>query len=305
MEKLMSCFHEQLDKGFHADEAWRIALDVYHSHYKRKKQIDTLKDLKPGRKVLYLLLKTVWEIESPYNESDFGYAVIHYKERTEGFVPIEGLRDNKIYQILNEGPFDATKLQEGDYIWHIDKWVEFRGLDKFGNWMTLYHGGDVYSAKANEKEFQFYPYNEWKTLKPGRKVLNLFDDSRQRFHVYELTERDEKGLIGWKALYNGDNIFISDASFYDGKIQIIPEGPFSIDSCYEGMWVWAEKNNSKFVAKSGWKQIKNIWDKEYVVLRAGTWNYNYDGTCQDDNEDGARLYFCPPDIVDPLEKAVT
>jgi copper chaperone CopZ len=128
-------------------------------------------------------------------------------------------------------------------------------------------------------------------------------------------------LVGKKVLYEG-NIYTVDRDeelltlngggyhillVCHNEVQLLLDGPFDASripkSKVPGYKVWLDRGNSKYYtwvneSSFGWVSIESldINDKDEIVekIANGYWHF-HDGLCAEDNPDGARLYWQPPE----------
>lgn len=130
------------------------------------------KALKPGRKVLEIETFTVLTVKkADSNGIDFYGDWIGY----------DRLTDKRAYQLLHEGPFDAWKLQPGDWFWISEpfkEWVRFNH-SKPNGLISIINGNIVYTCYPYKTSFHFYPPTllrwEERIEKATEKIWHLID----------------------------------------------------------------------------------------------------------------------------------
>lgn len=130
--------------------------------YEQPAPLAEWKALEPGRKVLNKFSKRVWSIVS-FSERDNCYQLVDPENKEVGTSLGSSQEDfENNYQILHEGPFDAGKLQPGDWLWdeHYRQWVQFKEIASDGLIGIISHGINYYVNPYNPNLYFAPPSRE-------------------------------------------------------------------------------------------------------------------------------------------------
>lgn len=156
--------------------------------YEHPNPLAEWKALKPGRKVLNKFSKRVWSIVS-FSERDNCYQLVDPENKEVGTSLGSSQEDfENNYQILHEGPFDAGKLQPGDWLWdeHYRQWVQFKEIASDGLIGIISRGINYYVNPYNPNLY-FTP--------PSRGVYKYEIDSPDELDAGLHGFRDEVTVI--------------------------------------------------------------------------------------------------------------
>jgi len=160
------------------------------------------KALEPGRKVLNKISKRVWSIVS-FSERDNCYQLVDPENKEVGTSLGSSREDfENNYQILHEGPFDAGKLQYGDWLWdeHYRQWVQFKEIASDGLIGIISHGINYYINPYNPNLYFAPPSREERIEKALSNTTPYLLQDVKGVYKYEIDSPDEldAGLHGFR-----------------------------------------------------------------------------------------------------------
>jgi len=125
------------------------------------------KALEPGRRVLQKNIRKLYVIAGVYHD------YILFTDKTARSYSCL----SEEFQIIHEGPFDARKLQYGDWLWdeHYRQWVQFKEIASDGLIGIIGRGINYYVNPYNPNLYFTPPSREERIERATEKIWHLID----------------------------------------------------------------------------------------------------------------------------------
>lgn len=219
--RLMELLDRELERWevYHGSKALANALHLYaierrdrviaearekedREMYEQPDPLAEWKALEPGRKVLNKFSKRVWSIVS-FSERGNCYQLVDPENKEVGTSLGSSQEDfENNYQILHEGPFDAGKLQPGDWLWdeHYRQWVQFKEIASDGLIGIISRGINYYINPYNPNLYFTPPSREERIEKALSNTTPYLSRDVKGVYKYEIDSPDEldAGLHGFR-----------------------------------------------------------------------------------------------------------